>query len=62
MLKVKARRLERGLSQQTVGYRTKLHASDISKIERGWMKPRPKQAAKLAKLLDLRPDELLESE
>ena len=49
-----------GLSQTKLAAACGLQASDISKLENGWMLPRPNQAARLAEVLKLQPDELLQ--
>jgi len=60
MLKVKQARLRRGLNQQTTAERAKMQASELSKIENGRLIPSARQARKLAHVLGLRPEELLE--
>jgi transcriptional regulator with XRE-family HTH domain len=60
MLKVKQARLSRGLNQQTTAERARMQASELSKIENGRLIPTPRQAQKLAQVLGLRSDELLE--
>lgn len=60
MLKLKAARLAKGWTQRDLAFYARLSEADISKLERGWHKPFPAQAARLAKALGLRPDELLE--
>jgi ribosome-binding protein aMBF1 (putative translation factor) len=60
MLKAEAARRKRGWSQQTTAYKAKVQASDISRLENGRLIPYPKQAERLAKVLDLQPDELLQ--
>ena len=59
MVRMRARRLELKLSQQALGYHAKVSIADVSKMEGGWLKPYPSQAERIAKVLDLRPDELL---
>jgi transcriptional regulator with XRE-family HTH domain len=59
MLKVKAERLRRHWTQTTLGYHAKLSASEVSRIESGRTRPYPRQAARLARALDLDPAELL---
>lgn len=58
MSKLKAERIRRGWSQQTLGYKAKTSASDVSRIENGRMMPYPSQADRLAKVTGLRSDEL----
>ncbi len=60
MFKLKAKRLEHGLTQQDLGFHARMAGADISRIERGWMKPYPSQAIRLAEALGLAPQELLE--
>ena len=60
MTKIKHERLNRGWNQQTLGFRAKVAASDVSRIENCRMIPSPSQAERLAKVLGLRPDELQE--
>ena len=59
MVKLKAERLKRGWRQEDLGFYARMSGADISRIERGWMKPYPGQAARLAKVLALDPEELL---
>jgi transcriptional regulator with XRE-family HTH domain len=56
---MKAERLRRGLSQTKLAARSRLSASDISRIENGRFRPYPKQAMRLARALGLPVDELL---
>lgn len=58
MTKVKARRLELGLSQQDLANRTGLWVSDISRIETRRLVPYAGQARKIAEVLGLAEDEL----
>jgi transcriptional regulator with XRE-family HTH domain len=60
MVRLKAERLKRGWTQQELGFYASVSAADISRIERGWMKPYPGPAARLAQVLGLTPKELLE--
>lgn len=60
MTKLEAMRRKAGWSQTRLAAAARLQASDISRYERGWAKPFPKQAARLAKLLGLAAEELLE--
>ena len=59
MVKLKAERLKRGWRQEDLGFYTRMSGADISRIERGWMKPYPGQAERLAKVLELDQEELL---
>ena len=60
MRRLQAERKRRGWSQQTLGFYAKIAAQDISKIERGWLMPYPSQAERLAQVLQIRPDQLLD--
>lgn len=61
MLKIKARRLQRGWNQQTLAQRAKMQAADVSRIENSRLIPYAGQAKKLARALGLQPDELLDN-
>ena len=58
--KSKSERLKRRWSQQDLGYRARVSASDISRIETGRMVPYPAQAERLGRILGLSPEELQE--
>ena len=59
--KMQIERQRRGLSQTALAAAAqKLSASDISRFERGYGRPYPAQALRLAQALGLRPEELLE--
>lgn len=58
MTKMKARRVELGLSQQALANRTGLWVSDISRIETGRLRPYAGQAQRIAGVLGLDPSEL----
>lgn len=61
MTKLQRERMRRGLSQTALAAAAgRLAPSDISRFERAWGRPYPKQAERLAQVLDLRPDELLD--
>jgi ribosome-binding protein aMBF1 (putative translation factor) len=60
MIRLKAERLKKGWSQQDLGFHARVSVSDICRIERGWMKPYPGHAKRLAAVLGLTPDQLLE--
>lgn len=54
-------RLRRGLSQTALAAKAeRLSGSDISRFENFYARPYPAQAGRLAQVLDLNPDELLE--
>lgn len=58
MTRMKARRLELGLSQQDLANRTGLWVSDISRIETRRLVPYAGQAQRIAEVLGLEPGEL----
>ena len=59
--KLQAERLRRGMNQTALAAAAgKLSASDISRFERGYGRPYPAQAARLAHVLGLSASELLE--
>jgi transcriptional regulator with XRE-family HTH domain len=60
MLRVRFERLRRGWSQTVLAYHAGLSASDVSRIENGMQRPYPKQAAGLARALDMRVERLLD--
>jgi len=61
MLRLKAERLKRGWRQEDLGFHARMSGADISRIERGWTKPYPSQAERLAAVLGLQPHELTET-
>jgi ribosome-binding protein aMBF1 (putative translation factor) len=58
MSKLKAKRIEKGWSQQVLGFHCSVSASDISRIETGRMKPYEDQAERIARVLELKAAEL----
>lgn len=60
MLRVRSEPLRRGWSQTVLAYHAGLSASDVSRIENGMQRPYPKQAAGLARALEIRVERLLE--
>jgi transcriptional regulator with XRE-family HTH domain len=61
LTRMEAARRERGWNQTELAAKAgKLSASDISRMERGYGRPYPAQAARLAQVLEMGPDELLE--
>jgi transcriptional regulator with XRE-family HTH domain len=52
-------RLERGMSQQALGARTRIQASDLSRIERRRLVPSAGQLARLSRVLKVEEDDLL---
>jgi ribosome-binding protein aMBF1 (putative translation factor) len=61
MFVIKAKRLERGWSQQDLAFFARMTAADVCRIETGRMIPYPSQAARLANVLAVKPEELLQS-
>lgn len=55
----RAARRESGLSQATVSKRSGIHATEISRIERGYRDVRLSTIYRLAQALDIKPSELL---
>ena len=60
MIRLKAERMRRGWSQQTLGYHSQVAGADISKVENGRLQLYPKQAERLAVVLGVKPEELLQ--
>ena len=61
MTKLQAERLRRGMSQTALAAEARrLSPSDISRFERGYGRPYPAQAERLATVLGMKPTELLE--
>jgi transcriptional regulator with XRE-family HTH domain len=58
--RVRAERLRRKWSLQELGFHSRIHAPELSKIERRLSVPYPVQAERLAKALGLAVAELLE--
>lgn len=58
--RIKAERLKRNWRQTDLACFARMSTSDISRIESGRMIPYPTHAERLAKVLGIRPDELLE--
>jgi len=56
---VRLRREELGLSQEALGYKAKVHRTDISDVERGARNPTVKVIWKLADALETEPSALL---
>ena len=56
---VRIRREELGLSQEALGYKTKVHRTYVSDIERGARNPTVKVIWKLAEALETQPSVLL---
>ena len=56
--KMRAERRRRGWNQQTLGYHANVSMADISRIENARLIPYPAQAERLAKVLELQPEEL----
>ena len=60
MVRLRLERLKRGWSLQTLGFHTGIQGAEISKMERGILVPYPTQRERLARVMGLRVDELLE--
>ncbi len=60
MVRMKAVRIQRGWSQQQLAFRANVSVADVSRIETGRMRPYAGHAARLAKVLGLEPEKLLE--
>ena len=60
MLRIKAERLRRGWNQTRLAYQSDLSGPDVSRIETGRTRPYPKQLQRLAKVLNLSPDSLMQ--
>ena len=59
MTLMKHLRLERGLSQQALGYRAGLQAGEISRIERRLAVPSDRQRRRIARALKIEAEEIL---
>jgi transcriptional regulator with XRE-family HTH domain len=51
-------RRARGLTQKRLAALARITPQEVCRIERGWMRPTPTRAARLARALDLTPHEL----
>ena len=60
MTRMKAERIRRGWSQQVLAVRAGVGIADISRIENGRFVPYAVQAQKIASVLGIRTDELLQ--
>lgn len=60
MLRMKAERLRRGWNQTVLAYRARMSGPEISRIETGRTRPYPRQLARLAKVLSLSPETLMQ--
>ena len=60
MVRLKAERLKRGWSQQDLAFHARMASADISRLERGWARPYPTQARRLAETLGIPEEELLQ--
>jgi transcriptional regulator with XRE-family HTH domain len=60
LTRMKSERLRRGWTQQRLAVEAGVGYADISSAERGLFRLYPGQAKKIARVLDLDPDELLE--
>jgi len=60
VLRIKYERLRRGWNQIALAYNAAMSVGDISRIESGRLRPYPSQVEKLATLLGVHSDELLQ--
>ena len=60
MLRMKLERLRRGWNQTKLAYLARTSGPEISRIETGRARPYPKQLKRLAKVLRLSPDVLMQ--
>jgi len=60
MLKLKAERIRKGWTQLDLACHARVQPAEISRFERGQAKPYQGQATRLAEVLGLAKDELLE--
>ncbi len=58
--KLRAKRLRLGWTQQDLAFFARMSVADVSRIETGRMKPYPSQVNRLARILRLDPEELLD--
>jgi transcriptional regulator with XRE-family HTH domain len=61
MLRLKVERLRRGWTQQDLAYHARMAAADVSRIESRRLKPYPSQLARLARVLGVSAEELMQS-
>jgi ribosome-binding protein aMBF1 (putative translation factor) len=61
LLRIKVERLKRGWRLEDLSHFSRVGAADISRIENGRMVPYPSHAERLAKALQITPDELTEA-
>jgi transcriptional regulator with XRE-family HTH domain len=60
MLRLRYERQRKGMSQQSLGFHAGVGAAEISRIENGWLRPTPSIAKRLADVLELPPEDLLQ--
>ena len=60
MLRMKVERLRRGWNQTKLAYLGRTSGPEISRIETGRARPYPRQLKRLAKVLNLSPDALMQ--
>jgi len=58
MLRIEHERKRRGWTQTELAYHANMSSQDISRIERGWLKPYNGMAARLSEALGIPADEL----
>ena len=60
MFRFKCQRAKKGWSQAELARRTGMHPSTISRIETGQMRPYPSQVKKIASVLGIAEDDVME--
>lgn len=58
MLMLEKKRKDAGMTQQELGFYAKVSIQEISRIERKWAIPYPKQAQRLAEVLGISVEEI----
>lgn len=58
MLRIECERRRHGWTQTELAYHAKMSSQDISRIERGWLKPYNGMAKRLSKVLGIPASEL----
>ncbi len=52
MLRLTVCRQSRGWSRTELGFRARIHPARVGKIENGWVRPYPRELARLAEALE----------
>jgi transcriptional regulator with XRE-family HTH domain len=60
MLRLKVERVKRGWTQQDLAYHARMAASDVSRIESSRLRPYPSQLARLARVLGIPAEDLMQ--